>query len=190
MLEQWSPWFAWFMDIAKFAITFGVTAAVTLFGINKVQERRARGHHRAEALFQLQMDALLEFRRAAVAYEVAALSAYTDLYQWKGGDKTSTMRGYENTAFGNFEAALDGLEIRFKNSGDTVSKIEKLRTVHKTRHTLYDDLVDTQLDTDEALDLWQDVDAKRDAFGALLGEAKTLRKHIIATVEEDILETA
>lgn len=188
MPEQWSPWFSWFMDIAKFAITFSATAAVTLFAINRVQEQRARRRNRAEALFQLQMDALREFRRAAVSYEVAALSAYTDVYQWKGGDKTSAMQRYENTAFGDLDAALDGLEIRFKDSSDTVDEIERLREVHKTRHDIYDVLVDMQLDTDEELSLWDSADRKREEFNSLLDEAKKLRKRLIATLEEDILE--
>jgi len=81
MSESWSPWFSWFMDLAKFVFTFGVTALVTLFGINRIQERRTRQQNRADALLRLQMDALHEFRRAAVTYEVAALSAFTDLYE-------------------------------------------------------------------------------------------------------------
>lgn len=188
MPEQWSPWFSWFMDLAKFAITFGATAIVTLYGINRVQERRARRQNRAEALFQLQMDALREFRRAAVTYEVAALSAYTDVYQWKGGDKTPAMQKYENTAFGDLNSALDGLEIRFKDGGNTVEKVKKLREIHETRHKIYDNLVDPQLDTDEEHDLWLSANEKRDEFDALLNEAKEIRKHLITAVEENILK--
>jgi hypothetical protein len=102
MVEQWNPWFEWIMDLLKFAITFGVSALMTVLVINRVQERRARQRSRADALFQLQMDALREFRRTAATYEVAALSAYTDIYQWRGGEKTAAMQRYEGTAFGDF----------------------------------------------------------------------------------------
>ncbi len=187
MPEQWSPWFAWFMDLAKFMITFVVTALVTLFGIDRVQERRARQQHRADVLFQLQMDALQEFRRAAVAYEVAALSAYTDIYQWPGGDKTPAMRHYEGTALGDLNAALDGLDIRFKDNEDATRMINELREKHRDRHKIYDELVDAQLDTAEELVMWDCAHARRKDYDSLLDEAKHLRKDLIDTLEDNIL---
>lgn len=187
MPEQWSPWFAWFMDLAKFMITFGITALVTLFVINKVQERRARLQHRADVLFQLQMDALQEFRRAIVAYEVAALSAYTDIYQWKGGDKTPTMRHYEVTAFGDLNAALDGLEIRFKDNHHATELIQRLRQTHSERHKIYHALVVEQLDTEEERDLWMSAWKRRKGYDELLEDAKELRRNLIDALEVLIL---
>ena len=187
MAEDWSPWFAWFMDLAKFVITFVATALVTLFGINKVQERRARQQHRADVLFQLQLDALQEFRRAVVTYEVAALSAYTDVYQWKGGDKTSTMQHYEVTAFGDLNAAVNGLEFRFKELQDAAQMIKELRGVHQKRHGIYDRLVELQLDSTEVLDMWLPAHERRAEFDNLLDNAKVLRSDLIEVLENSFL---
>ena len=187
MPEQWSPWFAWMMDLVKFTVTFGLSALVTVLVINRVQERRARQRSRAEALFQLQMDALREFRRAAATYEVAALSAYTDIYQWKGREKTAAMQRYEGPAYGDFLAALDGIEHRFKNNTEAVKLITDLREKHKKRHKIYDRLIDVQLDTGPNLDMWNLANEKRKEFDELLSRATRLRQDIISAVESDIL---
>jgi len=187
MVEQWNPWFEWIMDLLKFAITFGVSALMTVLVINRVQERRARQRSRADALFQLQMDALREFRRTAATYEVAALSAYTDIYQWRGGEKTAAMQRYEGTAFGDFTAALDGLGHRFEGNTKATQLIKDLRQAHKIRHKMYDRLVDLQLDSDPELDMRQHAHAKRKDFNELLSQATRLRQDIISVVETDIL---
>jgi hypothetical protein len=188
MAEQWSPWFAWLMDLLKFVITFAVSAMATLGFIDKIQEKRVRQRSRAEALFGLQMDALQEFRRAAVPYEVVALSAFTDLYQWKGGNKTPAMQRYEGEALGHLNAALHGLEIRFKDSSEAMRMLAALREAHDKRHEIYDGLVDEQLDSREALEMWDLADEARGEFDSLLDEAKDLRRRLIAAVEASILE--
>jgi len=83
---QWSPWFSWFTALAKFAITFGITA--------------------------------------------------TDLYQWKGGYKTAAMQRYEGLAFGELSAALDRLDIRFKDSSDATGIIVQPYEAHQKRHRI------------------------------------------------------
>jgi hypothetical protein len=175
------------MDLVKFMITFGVTALVTVFGLDRIQERRARQQHRADVLFQLEMDALQEFRQAIVAYEVAALSAYTDIYQWKGGDKTPTMRHYEVTAFGDLNAALDGLEIRFKDSHYAMDMVQRLHRTHSERHEIYHQLVVEQLDSDEEREMWLPAWNQRKGYDKLLENAKDLRRNLIEALEAHIL---
>ncbi len=97
------------------------------------------------------------------------------------------MQHYEGAAFGDLNAGLDGLEIRFKDSNDATRMIEELRETHEERHDIYDELVDTQQDEDEKLDLWEDADERRDEYDALLDEAKKLRSDLIAVLENSIL---
>jgi hypothetical protein len=186
MLGQWNPWFAWTMDLLKSAITLGVTALVTILVVNRIQERLARQRSRADALFQMQMDALREFRQAGATYEVAALSAYVDLYQWTSKDKTAGMQQYEGMAFGNYIAALDGLAQRFGGKAETLRLIADLRQTHEKRHEIYNQLVDDQLDNGPLPDLWERADRERKGFDALLSQARSLRYAIASAVEKDI----
>lgn len=189
MLEHWNPWFGWAMDLLKFAVTFGASAVVTVLIINRIQEQRARERSRAEALFKFQMDALAEFRRAALIYEVSALSAYTDVYQWKGGDKTAAMQNYGVSAYGNYQVALDGLKHRFKDNSDALRFIEELKETHEKRHKIYDELVDIQLDTGPGINMWSHASKERVRFNKLLKDAGRLRQEINSAVENEILAT-
>ena len=190
--EQWSPWFGWWMDLLKFALTFGLSALATVLIINRVEERRAKRRSRDDALFQLQMDALREFYRTAITYEVAAGSAYTDLYQWRSKEKTAAMQRYENEDYTQYSAALDRLEYLYdrylRRDGAALVLIEELRSRHEERHLIYDALVDYQLDSEAGdLDLWSEAEERREEFDYQLNEAKRLRQEIISVVEGKVV---
>lgn len=189
---QWTPWFEWWMDLLKFALTFGLSALASVLFINRIEERRARRRSREEALFQIQMEALREFHRTATAYEVAAGSAYTDLYQWKGKEKTGAMQRYENESYGEYSAALDRLEHQCEKysraEGKIFDLIGELRSRHAARHRIYDELVDYQLDsTSGDLDLWSEAHERRAEFDQELNEAKRFRQEIVSTVESSVV---
>ena len=105
----------------------------------------------------------------------------------KGGDKTPAMQRYEGMAYGDLDAAIDGLANRFRDSSDISAIIEKLVEAHSKRHRVYDRLEDLQQDPDEPLDLWAPAADRREEFDSLLAEARTLRKALIAAAEADIL---
>jgi len=180
------------MDLLKFALTFGLSALATVLIINRVEERRAKRRSRDDALFQLQMDALREFYRTAITYEVAAGSAYTDLYQWRSKEKTAAMQRYENEDYTQYSAALDRLEYLYdrylRRDGAALVLIEELRSRHEERHLIYDALVDYQLDSEAGdLDLWSEAEERREEFDYQLNEAKRLRQEIISVVEGKVV---
>ena len=140
------------------------------------------------------MDALSEFNRAVTAYEIAAVSAYTDLYQWSGKTKTAAMQRYENESYGEFLAALQRLRHRYEMNPSGKTKVlrlmDELLLRHEERHSLYDKLVDYQLDSEsQNHDLWRDAHKRRNDFSELLDETKRLKQEIISAVEHDITET-
>lgn len=187
MLAQWNPWFQWGMNLVAFAITFTLSSLVTVLFITRGQERRARLKSRADALFQLQMAALDQFLHAAVFYQNAALSAYVDIYQWKSKDKTAAMQQYEGAAWAGYEAALTRLEHRFKETGRVKPLIARLVHIHKQRHSIYDTLIDAQLDHGPLSDLWDRANEKRKQFEGLLTQAKNQSQEIISAIENEIL---
>ena len=185
---EWSPWFSWWMDLVKFAVTFGTSALLTVFVVNRYQNRRARRQARAEALFHMEMAALTAFRQAMANYEVAAAAAYTDVYQWSGGDKTPAMQRYEGQALGDALSAIGGLHDRFRHHQQILDELDRLWELHGKRHALYDAIVDYQLDAGPGLNLWDEANANRKKFDRLLDRARTLRRDILHAVEDDILE--
>lgn len=185
MGNDWTPWFAWLMDLVKFAITFTVGALITLGVIDRVQQARAKHHKLEDAVFQLQLSSLQEFRRATANYEVAAHSAYADLYQWVGKEKTVTMQWYEGAAYGEFRAALDEMKNRFSHDGTVVALVTRLSEAHKGRHRLYDYWVDKRLDGDPDTPI--SPRRNRTEFDRLLKEATELRLSLARAVEHEML---
>ena len=72
------------MDLVKSIVSFAVIAALTYLVLDRYSEGQAKRRSQEDAGFQLRIDALCEFRRATLAYQVAARSAFADLYQWRG----------------------------------------------------------------------------------------------------------
>src|ERR1051325_1017608 len=114
----WTPWQAWGMDLLKNGIVFAVGALVTVFILNRLEDRRAANRFVSEAAFQMRVSALDDFRRFTLRFCRAAFAAYTDLYQWiKVADrtKTETMRRYEEETFEDFTVAIEAVRVRFWN---------------------------------------------------------------------------
>lgn len=187
MSEQWNPWFAWFMDLIKFAITFSVSAALTLLLIDRVQNNRAGKRLKQNTLIQMQLSSLREFRLASTSYEVTSLAAYTDIYQWKSKEKTAAMQKYENDSYGYFLGTVEGLKTQFRNNKDIQEQINSLLEIHNQRHLLYDHLIDTQLSSQEILELWEQAHLNRIQFDSFLEQAKTIKNSMIISIEMQIL---
>jgi hypothetical protein len=184
MVGAWGPWEAWWYDLLKSAITFTIGAVITLFVIDRIYESREKQRKVEDAIFQLRLGALQEFRRSTANYGVAAQSAYTDLYQWHGKEKTGSMKWYEGTAYGEYLAAVAELHNRFPNRENIVDALAALDIAHKKRHGLYDKWVDSRLDhSPEAL---IDPGSDRLEFDALHAETLQLRGQIIEAVEQAI----
>src|SRR4051794_28865262 len=108
----WTEMQKWWMDLAKSAITFTVGLIVTLTVVYGIQRKRDEQQKRRDALFALRLAAIDAFQKACVNYELAAVAAYTDLYQWTGKTKTENMQRYEGSAYGDFRSATISFRAR------------------------------------------------------------------------------
>ena len=185
MESPWSELTKWSMDLLKWIITFLLGALLSYFVVDKLQETRLRERAKTDALFRLRLDTTQQFQRALATYDVAALSAYTDLYQWRGKAKTSSMEWYERQAYSGWLVAVDDLAKRFPENESVNKNLATLREANTKRHRLYDDWVDVRLDgTDTTPIMPRDT---RTAFNALSDQMARLRAQIISEIEGRIL---
>lgn len=187
MDAEWTPWFAWSMDLVKFIFTFGLSALVTIYIIDRFQEKGRKAARRADALFQIDMNALAEFQRTAVQYEVLARAAYVDLYQWQCKDKTANMSQYESTGYGGYLAGVAALERRFGGDQGILQSLECYKLLQNQRHALYDWMVDHQLDSRQPVNLWSLADEHRKEYNMRLEQAAEARQEVVTAVEKRIL---
>jgi hypothetical protein len=190
--NEWTPLFAWFMDFLKNALLFGLTALGTLFGIQKIEERRRRAEQRSQAWFAIDMAALDQFLKAAVQYEVLARAAYVDLYIWTSAEKTDTMRSYEYAGYAEYLAALGRVRQRFAGDLALAKLLDEYEDAQNARHSVYDKIVDLQLDSiavdGKAVDLRPEAAKWRQQFNTLLTAAADLRVQIVGSLEQKILD--
>lgn len=173
MNEKWSPQKEWWMDLLKAFVSFAVIAFITSLVLDRYSERQAKRRSQDDAAFRLRVDALREFRRATLVYDVAAHSAFADLFQWKGKQKTDTMLHYEQDAFAGWKSAIEEALLREKDDNQLRDALSGLTNAVQKRHLIYDGLVDTRLDGDETTPI--DPDSKRSEFKRLSQEISARR---------------
>jgi hypothetical protein len=185
MNHKWSPEKEWWMDLLKSLVSFVLVAFFTYIVIDRYTEQRSKLRVQDDAVFQVRVEALREFRRATMAYEVAALSAYVDLYQWQTMKKTATMLRYEQEAWSAWKAALE--EVRFRQSDDPIVKdaVDSLTEAVNARHLIYDDFVNLHLDSKGLIPIYPGF--RRTEFDHLSQEIATYRAQIIDRLETLIL---
>jgi hypothetical protein len=181
MSETWSDEKKWWMELLKGAISFTVAAFVSITLIDNVQANRQIEKARADAYYSARLKALEDFRAASVTYDLAAHTAYTELYQWKSKEKTPAMLKYEQEAYPRWLLALETLENLYPNiSADT----KLLDAKAFARHKLYDTLVDTRLDgiMTTPIDPW----AKRHDFNSISEVMRTKRAELISKLQKSL----
>ena len=177
----WSDGKKWRMDLLKSVIAFGVGALISLLVIEQIQYARAVAKAKEDAFYSVRLKALGDFRQSAVAYDLAAHSAYTDLYQWKDKIKTAAMLRYEQDAYPTWQLACETVLHLFPESKSPMAQYQEK---NKQRHALYDRLVDQRLDgTDETpINPW----VHRKNFDALTEEMATIRSQLIHAVQKQL----
>ena len=184
-MQEWTPWQAWWLDLLKFAITFTVGAIITLLFVDRIQRERDRKRSLQRTVFELDLNALRDFDKAASTYEVAGLSAYASLYKWIGHDKTEPMRWYEGRAYGEYLAAFGELRRRFDGHEGFLELFVELTALHRDRHDLYGKLVDDRLEHEPTKHI--NPGATRAEFDGLLEKARRLRGQILGLGEAGLL---
>ena len=182
----WTPWQAWGMDLLKSGIAFTIGAFVTVFILNRLEDRRAANRFVSEAAFQLRVSALDDFRRFTLRYCRAALAAYTDLYQWilvADRTKTDTMRRYEEETFEDFTVAVEAVRVRFSDIPRCTELLEQLEVANRHRHTIYDVIVDAKLDGKAVTP--SEPAAGRAAFKTAWDEMMNVRDKILVLLENE-----
>ena len=174
------------MDLLKSLISFALVAFITSVVLDRYAEQRSKLRVQDDAAFQLRVEALREFRRATMAYEVAALSAFVDLYQWQTMEKSATMLRYEQDTWSAWKAALE--EVRFRQSDDPIVKeaVDRLTKAVEARHLIYDGFVNQHLDSKGAISI--DPRPRRTEFDQLSQEIATYRAQIIERLETLVLQ--
>jgi hypothetical protein len=182
----WTPWQAWGMDLLKNGIAFTVGAFVTVFILNRLEDRRAANRFVSEAAFQLRVSALDDFRRFTLRYCRAAFAAYTDLYQWitvADRTKTDTMRRYEEETFEDFTVAVEAVRVRFADVPRCTELLEQLEFANRQRHGIYDVIVDAKLDGRIVPPSRPAAD--RAAFKKALDEVMGIREQVLQLLEDE-----
>ena len=185
MNAEWSETKKWWMDLLKWTVTFFVGALLSYCVVDRLEDQRLRERARADASFRLKLSSAQEFQRALVSYDVAAVSAYTDLYQWKGKLKTPAMVWYEREAYAGWIIALEDLEKRFASNTAIMQAVSDLRSANKKRHKIYDGLVDYRLDRSDTTPI--DPERTRGDFDELSKTIAQLRGEIVEKIEGMIL---
>ena len=182
----WTPWQAWGMDLLKNGIAFTIGAFVTVFILNRLEDRRAANRFVSEAAFQMRVRALDDFRRFTLRYCRAAIAAYTDLYQWilvPDRTKTDTMRRYEEETFEDFTVAIEAVRERFAEVPRCTELLDQLEVANKERHRLYDVIVDAKLDGGTIPPSRPAAD--RAAFKKALDEVISIREQVLHLLEHE-----
>lgn len=177
-MNDWSDIQKWRMDLLKSAISFTVAAVVSLFIIDTVQANRAQEKARAEAYYATRLKALEDFRASTVAYDLAAHTAYAELYQWKSKVKTPAMLRYEQEAYPSWWLSIENIQHLFPTH---VADAQTLAAKGQERHSMYDRLVDKRLDTTgvAAIDPW----STRKEFNELSESMRKARTELIAKLQ-------
>jgi hypothetical protein len=127
-----------------------------------------------------------EFQKALASYDVAAVSAYTELYQWKGKLKTPAMEWYERQAYAGWIIAIEDIEKRFPSDKSIQKAISELRSANEERHIIYDRWVDRRLDNADNTPI--DPKSTREKFNDLSKKVAQLRGEIVEKIEGLILK--
>jgi hypothetical protein len=173
------------MDLLKSGITFTIGLIVTLTIVYSIQRRREAGQKRTDAFFALRLAAVDAFHKACSVYELASLAAYTDLYQWVGKVKTEAMQRYESSAYGEFASTLTSFRSRFSSEPRIAEMLDKLVAENRSRHLIYDSLVDDRLDNGPGTVI--DPRSRRAEFDTHLATMRTLREDSIRSAEAILL---
>jgi len=174
------------MDLLKNGIAFTIGAFVTVFILNRLEDRRAANRFVSEAAFQMRVRALDDFRRFTLRYCRAAIAAYTDLYQWilvPDRTKTDTMRRYEEETFEDFTVAIEAVRERFAEVPRCTELLDQLEVANKERHRLYDVIVDAKLDGGTIPPSRPAAD--RAAFKKALDEVISIREQVLHLLEHE-----
>lgn len=186
MTGDWSDSTKWKMDLVKSAVTFTVAALVSLVVFDKIQEWRVERKARADAFYAARLKSLEELRSATVAYDLAAHTAYTDLYEWKTRIKTASMLRYEQDSYPRWVLSLETVQLLFPTSGGDVQRLVENAN---ERHKVYDTFVDKRLDNQKniaKIDPW----AGRADFNKLSKTGAELRAGLIAKLQASLFPTA
>ena len=182
----WTPWQAWGMDLLKNGIAFTIGAFVTVFFLNRLEDRRAANRFVSEAAFHMRVRALDDFRRFTLRYCRAAIAAYTDLYQWilvPDRTKTDTMRRYEEDTFEDFTVGIEAVRERFADVPRCTALLDQLEVANTERHRLYDVIVDAKLDGRTIPPSRPAAD--RTAFKKALDEVMKIREQVLHLLEHE-----
>jgi hypothetical protein len=143
-IADWTPRKKWWMDLLKSFCSFALVALLSVLVLDRYSALQAKLKTQADSAFQIRIDALREFRRATLMYERAAHSAFIDLYQWVGTQKTATMIRYEQDSYTGWNAAVEE-SLRTEDDAQLLKAIDDLQTAVRNRHVIYDTLVDERL---------------------------------------------
>ena len=186
MNTAWSETKKWWMDLIKWTVTFFLGALLSYFIVDKLEDQRLQKRAKEDASFRLKLSSAQEFQRALASYDVAAVSAYTELYQWKGKLKTPAMEWYERQAYAGWIIAIEDIEKRFASDKSIQQAISELRSANKERHIIYDHWVDHRLDNADNTPI--DPKSTREKFNDLSKKIAQLRGEIVEKIEGLILK--
>jgi hypothetical protein len=187
--NAWGPQLTWIMDLIKTILSVVLAACTAVFFVNRSQRKHAARRDRHNMELQFKLDCLQEFRRAVYQYESLARDAYTDLYQWKGVNKTDSMQKYSAEAYANYEAALEETQDRFQCNNTLALLVDKLTKSNVKRHAVYDKVKDFIFDTAN-VDSWGWSDENRKAFDDAFDETEAHRQELISAMRSDIAKFA
>lgn len=182
MDKEWSDSKKWWMDLAKSAVSFTFAAFVSLFLIGRLQEARVLEKARGDAFYSARLEALEEFREASVGYDLAAHTAYTELYQWDRSPKSEAMLAYEQDAYPRWFISLETIQFLYPELTD---KTESVRRLGQTRHKIYDHMIDAVLDNRSTAQELQP-EQERECFDALGQGSKHARSQLIASIQHSL----
>jgi len=174
------------MDVLKYVITFIVGATVTVLVLNRIEEKRIDKRTQTQALYQLRLNALNDFRLYTLAYNDAGLDAFIDLYTWRNRkQKTEMMLKYEHEAQTNYRAAMDQVRDRFAKNAEVIQLLQELDRVNQERHRgTYDQVVDSFIDSD----LEPNPEDFREQFNDYQEKFMKNRQRIISLLESFLLK--
>ena len=181
----WSDHKKWWMDLLKWVITSVFAVLGSYFVMDRLQDTKQDARNRADAAFRLEIASLQDFQSALATYEVAAVTAYTDLYQWRGKDKTAGMEWYERQAYAGLLLALADADNRFKTVAGLPDLLTSLRADIDRRHRLYDRWVDLRLDNEASTPI--SPGTTRAEFDSLTSQISARRAEIVEAVESELL---
>lgn len=182
-IADWTPQKKWWMDLLKSFLSFALVAVASVLVLDRYAAGQAKLRMQADSAFQIRVDALREFRRATLTYEADARSAFIELYQWVGKQKTATMIRYEQDSYKGWKAAVEE-SLRTEDDVQLRETLHGFQAAIQSRHFLYDSLVDERLDGKEAILPW----AEKEGFDKKSEEIAALRTRALTRYEDIVLK--